>query len=90
MVRGHKVKTLWPMASPLNLLSATCYGILMRFVQWNSGFFIHGAFFFLFTCTICSTLRQSCGSPHVCSPFVWTVIFSIRIFGVRWTLLFGN
>jgi len=36
MVSGHKAKALWPMASPMTLSSNTCYGLFLRFLQWNS------------------------------------------------------
>ena len=33
MVNEHKVKALWPMASPMALLFDTCYGLFMSFLQ---------------------------------------------------------
>jgi len=35
IVRRHKVKALWPMASPMTLSSNTCYGLFLSFLQWN-------------------------------------------------------
>ena len=35
MVSGHKVKALWPMASPMTLLYATCYGLTFSALPWN-------------------------------------------------------
>jgi len=36
MVSRRKAKALWSMASPMTLSSNTCYGLFMRFLQWNS------------------------------------------------------
>jgi len=35
MVRGHKAQALWPMASPLNLLSGQHFSCIVKHLVWN-------------------------------------------------------
>ena len=40
MVRGHKAQVLWPVASPLNLLSGQYYSCMMKHMVWTSLFLL--------------------------------------------------
>ena len=40
MVRGHKTLVLWPVASPLNLLSGQDFSCIMKHMVWTSRFLL--------------------------------------------------
>jgi len=49
MVRGHKAQALWPMASPLNLLSGQHFSCIVQHMVWNILFLYGGRSWCLFS-----------------------------------------
>ena len=78
MVSGHKVTTLWPMASPMTLSFDAYYGFCLSFLQWNSRFVWYWE-----PVLVCWFLYPFCLA-------LWPIVNNNHLSPTRWQFLFGS